>query len=41
MSVSDRLTTDLLKPLQRTGALWYVWVLFLSTIVAARQKYVQ
>src|SRR5207342_385141 len=35
MSVSDRLTTDLLKPLQRTGALWYVWVLFLATIVAS------
>ncbi len=35
MSASDRLTTDLLKPLQRTGALWYIWVLFLATIVAS------
>jgi molybdopterin-containing oxidoreductase family membrane subunit len=36
MSVSDeRLTADLLRPLQRTSFLWLLWVASLSTIVAA------
>jgi len=36
MSVTeDRLQADLLRPLNRTGALWYVFVAFLGTIVAA------
>jgi molybdopterin-containing oxidoreductase family membrane subunit len=36
MSASeDRLTTDLLRPLERTGLLWYAFVAFLGTIVAA------
>jgi molybdopterin-containing oxidoreductase family membrane subunit len=36
MTVSEnRLTADLLKPLQRTSLLWFLWVAFLGTIVAA------
>jgi Ni/Fe-hydrogenase subunit HybB-like protein len=31
----QRLTADLLKPLQRTSAIWFAWVLFLVAIVGA------
>src|SRR4051812_50154109 len=32
---SDRLTSDLMRPLMRTSLIWYVWVVFLGTFVAA------
>jgi len=36
MSLNEqRLTADLLKPLQRTSAIWFAWVLLLVAIVAA------
>ena len=31
----QRLTADLLKPLQRTSAIWFAWVLLLVAIVGA------
>ena len=32
---NDRLTSNLLKPLQGTSAVWFLWVAFLATIVVA------
>src|SRR4029453_2944593 len=31
----EQLTTDLMRPLERTSLLWFAWVAFLGTIVAA------